>query len=300
MDIQKKIFLEKKATLEWFLSFLDMDLDALTYGEKVKVLVETGMVTRGAPPKSVSNLMEKFSRATAEPIDWPLQEEGMEDFEPSMDGLKHCQAQLKALLDNLETDLITPILKSKSQGPKTGSPSTLKKKQTRKLTKEQKEQAVELARLRDESIQIFGRLVKGKEFVIQDQIRVEISTLGQRRPEDPLSYIARVIFKASTYPNTFVISFLNVLDGFPVAAIRKCQECGKRFFHASRRGKEFCSNRCAARTVSRARRQRIKEMEPEKYQKENQEGEERAHRSYKTRVHEVHPNAKVERRPRKK
>jgi hypothetical protein len=134
---------------------------------------------------------------------------------------------------------------------------------------------------------------------IENPVHASFLIVVPREP-DVFGYVGKVQFRTSKLEDDLIINFLNALDGVPLAALRKCPECGKWFFHGSRRIKEFCSNKCAARKVSRMYRQKVREEKHEEYEEEKDSGRERAHNSYAARVRKVHPKAKVERRPLKK
>ena len=62
----------------------------------------------------------------------------------------------------------------------------------------------------------------------------------------------------------------------------------------------YCSNRCAARKANRDRRAKKKKEDPISYKAELDENAKRARNSYERKQKKINPNAKIEKRPRKK
>jgi len=110
----------------------------------------------------------------------------------------------------------------------------------------------------------------------------------------------KVETSSANFEEAIKYQFLTSFNGLPLRALRKCPMCGNWFLHLSKRGREFCSNKCAARKTSRERYERLK-SDPESYKRELEQSKERAHKSHLRRKKAEHgPNVKVERRPRKK
>ena len=107
--------------------------------------------------------------------------------------------------------------------------------------------------------------------------------------------------KASSDKDTLLFHFCRALEGTPMGALRQCPECGRYFLHVSKREKEYCSNRCAARKGTRDNRRRMKEDDPEAYKEELKKGTKRARKSYvqRTQKKASGQNVKIDRRPRK-
>jgi len=51
------------------------------------------------------------------------------------------------------------------------------------------------------------------------------------------------------------LSLSLAVDGIPLEAIRICPECGRHFFHLSKKPRYYCSPTCTSRAISRRRRQ---------------------------------------------
>jgi len=62
-----------------------------------------------------------------------------------------------------------------------------------------------------------------------------------------------------------ILNFASLLDGLPVGAIRKCEECGRYFVNISLRDKIYCNPKCTWKALSRRRRERLKKH-PRKYE----------------------------------
>ena len=89
--------------------------------------------------------------------------------------------------------------------------------------------------------------------------------------------------------------FIRSLDGIKRDIFYSCPECDNWFIHTSKREKIFCSNKCAARKVSRERRAKLKANDKKdgKYSAILKKGAERARKSYEKKV----PQGKPARRP---
>ena len=120
------------------------------------------------------------------------------------------------------------------------------------------------------------------------------------KPESVEKALFNVQVSAAKNENALLYHFVKALDGVPVSALVRCKECGGWFLHLSKRERVYCSNKCAAKKTSRERYRRLREHDPESYQVELESGRERAHRAYGRKVKTDHPKAKVERRPRKR
>ncbi|MBI5376329.1 MAG: hypothetical protein HZA77_12920 [Candidatus Schekmanbacteria bacterium] len=59
------------------------------------------------------------------------------------------------------------------------------------------------------------------------------------------------------------ISLCHSLNGILCEAIKTCKECGKYFYHISKKPKFYCNQKCTSRALSRKRR----EADPEGYRK---------------------------------
>ena len=106
--------------------------------------------------------------------------------------------------------------------------------------------------------------------------------------------------------NLFLYCFINLIDGVPINAFKKCPECEKWVANLTKKEKIYCSNRCAAKR--RQREQRLElydkiadgDSEAEKRREiELMKGRARARQSYEKKVKKEQPNAKISKNPRK-
>ncbi len=106
----------------------------------------------------------------------------------------------------------------------------------------------------------------------------------------------RTIIDAKTDAESLLLSFYRALDGAWIGSLRICAECRNYFHHTSKIKKQFCTNKCASRSHSRARREKIKAEDKEKYEADKKKGRERARKSYEK---STPPGSKPERNPSK-
>ena len=108
--------------------------------------------------------------------------------------------------------------------------------------------------------------------------------------------VLRTIIDAETDKESLLQSFYRALDGVQIGSLRTCNECRNYFLHTSKIKKQFCTNKCASRSHSRARRKKIKAEDKEKYEAEKKKGRERARKSYEK---STPPGSKPARNPSK-
>ena len=75
----------------------------------------------------------------------------------------------------------------------------------------------------------------------------------------------RLAFRAEKDEDTLLLYFFHALEWFPISAFRQCPQCGKYFIHMSKRLKNCCSNLCSAKFKGRVKRKQMKESDPDKY-----------------------------------
>ncbi len=104
----------------------------------------------------------------------------------------------------------------------------------------------------------------------------------------------------------FLLSFMNLINGVPIEAFKKCPECGNWFINLTKKKKEYCANRCAARNRQREKRfdlkKRIAAGDSTAIREDeinSQKSRSRARRSYVRRVKNRTPKARPHERPRK-
>lgn len=100
---------------------------------------------------------------------------------------------------------------------------------------------------------------------------------------------------ADTDQDELFLQLCLALKGVKIGAIKTCQECGNYFLQTTKMKKKFCTNKCAARNASRAKRQWIKKYDKPRYDEYNKKGKDRANESYRNRK----ANGKPAKQPRK-
>ncbi len=258
--------------LEWFLDFINADLDTLTLSENMKLAVEVKLALDGSIRwRVMSDYLLMHGSDSLISL-----------FDPDLRTIKDLQAHLRIFFEGMtkKIEALRYYERNYAEQPLNGinevaELTTNIKARARIITPGLEDFESE----DDYSPPRFGGLLG--------------SLLGPN--------VIRVQFSPDNNKDALIFHFLQDIDGLPLIAIRQCPECKKWFVHLSRREKEFCSNKCAAKKTSRQRYQRLKENDPESYQRELEEAQERAHKSYEKRqAPKLAPGAKVQRRPRKR
>jgi predicted nucleic acid-binding Zn ribbon protein len=96
--------------------------------------------------------------------------------------------------------------------------------------------------------------------------------------------------------NGFLLNLFQALDGVHIASIKQCEECSNWFLQAGERERFFCSDQCRIKNRNRNRRKEIKAKHPRKYKLYKESGKRRARASYERRVQKGNPNIKVVKR----
>lgn len=254
----------QKRKLGWFFDFLNYDLDNLIPTEVLRLSFEIGGILLGSFP---GDEMEPFT-------EWYI---NLIHSKKVKNGSLEVQLQL---CQNRLSEFINEMMES----------------------------------IRLESSQRSKAIVKnGKATLVLDEKPPEYLDLGHFetpviieanliKPDDTYGLketIIRINYRAETSPDTLLFIFLQSLDNVPLGAINKCPECENWFLHASKRTKIYCSNKCAARVVSRRKREKIKKTDEKTYKQELENGAKRARKSYERKVKARTPGAKPDRRPRK-
>ncbi|MFB0507439.1 MAG: hypothetical protein ACETWT_11965 [Thermodesulfobacteriota bacterium] len=84
--------------------------------------------------------------------------------------------------------------------------------------------------------------------------------------EVPPGIFRKVILSEGGIEREAVPILIDLFDGFHKSAFKCCPECKRWFFHLSKRKREFCTNRCASRHLTRKKRTESEEAK-EKYRK---------------------------------
>ena len=248
----------RQGRVEWFLEFINFDLDKISPGDFAKLDMEITLIIQGLFPTDLNKLQRRSYIARD---NWRTDILGMDEWDESLDeslNMRFYQDYLKEFLNDM-MERIKEVSKSKI-------PQFITSKTFKSLNVPITIEA--------------GFRIPAKSDDLKDQL-IEVTTMTSRPEENLLIY------------------FIYALDGIPLGAFRQCPECGKFFLHTSKRVKMFCSNKCAAKKVSRDRRNKIKANNLKAYERELEEGAIRARKSYEAKIKKTHPKAKIKRRPRK-
>lgn len=125
-------------------------------------------------------------------------------------------------------------------------------------------------------------------------------------PESVNDAVINTSYDSSMKEGFFLYSFIDLIDGVPITAFKKCPECDKWFINLTKKEKIFCINLCAAKKRQREKRLELKKKidagDPEAKKEreiELQKARTRASNSYDKRVKRETPNAKIQKKPRK-
>jgi hypothetical protein len=300
---------EKRKRLEWFLNFMNLDLDQMPPREKYNLFVDLLAVSRGFNPE------EEYPRFTVDEdaksillsLKWGdtyrLQKRLKEFFESIMqkiNTLQNYHGMWQPLKDFEQLAWLTKVETTQSIeiGVNIWKATNGKiEAKTQQLTIADDEDG-----LIEEDASADRRLVReivawakdvrqkygdGSNLFRFDQVALKNS---------PIIISA---FSPSNDEQSLISQLIQALDGVPLGALCRCPECDNWFLHISKHNREFCSNKCAARMNSRGRREKLKKEKPKAYEQELKDGAQRARKSYEKKVKETYPRAKVERRPRK-
>ena len=134
-------------------------------------------------------------------------------------------------------------------------------------------------------------------------------------PRPPLAFGERIYFKLSFHPmveslkNWALVNLARLLEGIEVGVIGKCggigkygiiekfEGCQRYFLNFSSREKIYCSPRCASKSTSRLRRERLK-RDPKKWEAYQKKQRVASSRSYKEK--RAREGKKVRPRPEKR
>lgn len=256
----------QKGRLEWFLNFINLDLNNIPFGEVVKLLAEINFIQQGIFPNDNPKLVQSECASTLFKM-WADDKRGKAESV-----LNLYQSRLKHFMENMQ-DVI-----KKASRPIVG------------VDVKTKEESIFLENG-------FGGWQTLGDISSPVQIKAEFPAIGDTGHIG--DRVIKTAITATKTEDTLLIYFIQSLSGITIGNLKPCPECGNWFLHTSKRIKLFCSNKCAARKVSRDRRQRLKDEESETYDKELKEGAKRARKSYEKKVKSKTPGAQIDRRPRK-
>jgi hypothetical protein len=224
--MNKNQSIEHKEELEWFISFANMDLDAITPGDKAKLLVESDNLF---PVKEIERLK------TTPKIEKP--------FNPPVKQIIDGEEITFRRLDYLEERSDDPEAIGWAFG---------------RRNKESREYWLLILKLKS-TIQkyldsfIGGSLMRGKRLSIKFTV---LLGWGTKKP-----YTIDYFPITESQEEYLQFKIFRLLEGFPSNALNKCPTCENFFLNPSLRKKTFCSPRCMWRANSAKRR----EKDPEGY-----------------------------------
>lgn len=252
----------KLDTVNWFLNFLNLDLEKLDSKEKMNWIEQAlTMVHRGsqgvisllAPSDSYSILGKGYYQSIQKNINkWKYGNQ-----------INQCQSYLK----NFLSDMMITIDDLKSL-PEGFFPANR-----------------------------WHHLFPFAQFVTKINARMEIlyakylaskegtnNLFFRIKPGEHQEYPLAFNIEAETDEDTLLLYFWQSLDGIPIGALRQCAECNNWFLNLSKRKKSFCTPKCAARKSGKDKLHRIKIEDPDVYKEELAEDKKRATKSYKRKV----------------
>ena len=267
---------EQKTKLEWFLNFLNLDFDNIPLGEKFRLSYETALIvngyhpeTHGTPEMIIENKRVQRSQAVFFGHD-------------EMEELKCIQNHFKEFFDSIMKDvrLKLPTLKNWTSQNSLASNIVLKAFASK----------MSFGVIMNFPVNKFNTM---PEMKLKKKGRQKKEAFYRFNTEQIEEFTFDLDVTTSNDEHNFIYQFLQTLKGVPIKYIRQCPDCNNWFLHTTKKEKEFCSNKCASRTGTRRRREKLREENPEDYQQELEKGSERAHQSYKKKVRAILPNAKV-------
>ena len=271
----------KNNDLAWFMDFMWADFEKVDAGELYKLDVELGLKTTGRPIAGPDPRLfgEKVAEAEAEVRFY--------DHGPRGEG----RLRLLRLQTNLRRRFLE-IIESVNQATKTGVPKLEVNFGTGSFSALSSE--FYLARVEQQTLTTAVIPLKARPKDDSEQ-KLQLWPEGELKDET-----IQVWESAGSEAETIIYYFIRSLHGAKLSQIRNCPECGRYFFHGTKRDKIYCSNLCASRKNARDRRARMKEEEPDKYQDILEGNAERARASYEKKIRKLYAKVKIKRRPRNK
>lgn len=303
----------KKRMLEWFLRFINKDLNQLDLGEKMKLIGDAITIISGrgaelfsveAPAHLLLHRFDEDDESMVMPDPWgdkKALESAVADWLKE-DKLSICQERLKTFFDSLINNFRMKIAQiAKNENLRIESKSTIllghetldKINILLGMTIDQ--EALEIDELAEDD----QMSVEDTEFVIVEGETVMDPARSADFDADLFEFEDDKIepyfnavkstpidlsYKGSIEGETLQLYFCIVLEGAYFGSFKKCIECGTLFVHTSKRKRLFCTPQCAMRKANRDKRKSIKEHDPVEYKKELVEGRKRAKKSYRKRT----------------
>jgi len=262
----------KKTWLQWFLDLANLDIGKLTVGERKKWGLEIAYSLTGYFYKGIDGT----ARYDLKDLDlWGAEALNFADI-TSPGSLELLQAPLKSFLRKM----VLNIERAKSF------------------------QRDEWKTLDDiEKSCVLGTIDFDTAVKVEAPVGLEDKSVGETiltsqslyrwEPEALENATIVITARGKSYAESLLFHFIRSLEGIPLTSLRSCPECGNWFLHISKRKREFCSNKCASRRISREKRQRLKEENPKMYEKKLKRNAKRAHKGYKERIQKKSAPSKV-------
>jgi hypothetical protein len=255
--------------IAWFLRFLNVDLEKLAYADVLKLVVELEGALRGYSYGEDRHGPLMVHQGTI-----------FAEEDPHIGTLLHGGGEKLGRLQTALQDFVVSI-KTIYDKAKNCANTRLNKNEL-------------------DSLRSLGRI----EFTFEAEARLwaPFSMLGDVDSITGYSYseedldeaTCKVRTSSEDIENLIKYQFLMSFNGRPLKALRKCPICSKWFLHLSKREREFCSNRCAAKNISRERYAALKQN-PARYRQELKK-KQKKNRDYYDKKTEKASGGKVTRR----
>jgi hypothetical protein len=305
--------LTRKRMLEWYLRFINKDLNQLDLGEKMKLIGDAVTIIsgRGAElfsaeaPAHLTFVFDKDDESKVMPNPWgdkKALENAVADWLKE-DKLSICQERLKTFFDSLINNFrlnIVQIAKNENLRSESTSTTLLGQETLDKIT-------ILLGMPIDQEVLEIDRLSETDQMSVEDTefltLEREETVIDSARSQDfdtdlfefdddtIKPYVVafkntpiELSYKGSIEGETLQLYFCIALEDAYFGSFKKCIECGTLFVHTSKRKRLFCTPQCAMRKANRDKRKSIKEHDPVEYKKELAEGKKRAKKSYRKRT----------------
>jgi hypothetical protein len=255
--------------VQWFLDFINADLGTLTPGERMKLTTDAITIIDGLGSllfygqKELKNLLPSQRWYGNKSIEDVLAEwrEGEQ--------LKECHVHLKEFFKNMMQ----------------------KVKDVRDQVNEGRKRIPNLDNFfcfGKPSIENFNMRIETPILEWEDMKREGDDVTAHISEESLLKAPILVSYKAPKNEDTLLFYFCQTLMGLPLGALRICadKKCDNWYAVSNKRERKFCSQKCGMRNANRERRKRIKNEDPENYERELNKGKKRAKKSYEKRLRE--------------
>lgn len=266
----------KKVLLNWYIDFINTDLDNLSDAEKIKLALEIGVQVGNRP-------FHKFGSKIGSPGDDLLEIIGP-DF------LK--RTELHSLQKGLQYFFGTMMfnIQQALNHPYRGWTPT----ESTDFNPEANRFSADM----DIQLVVDGFKYERKE-KRNDQGEIECYYKAKEDLAKNATIALHYGSRLNKKEEILKFNFARLLEGIPLKAFCRCKEknCENYFINISKRKKEFCSNKCAARFGVREKRRTKKKESPEEYEKELKKNAKRSRKSYEKKIRKKHPKAIPERRP---